>query len=178
MPLAARLERNWRIWSSPRWKNLTDPKPKIMKTKQQLLYFCHAFVEGRISRIQKSITGVQESLTSETKSSAGDKHETGRAMLQLEREKLGKQLEEVDKMKQSLARVDIKNPSEKIRLGSLVHTSKADYFLAISAGECKLGVKKVFCISSETPIGKLLLGKLVKDTFIFNGEEIQVLGIT
>ena len=52
-----------------------------MTTKQKLYDFCRAFVEVLIARIENNIKGIQESLTSETKSSAGDKQETGRAML-------------------------------------------------------------------------------------------------
>ena len=37
-------------------------------------------------------------LESESKSSAGDKHETGRAMIQLEREKLGEQIKKAEKI--------------------------------------------------------------------------------
>ena len=60
-----------------------------MDIKEQLYEFCRAYIDGRTIRINESIKSIQESLSSETKSSAGDKHETGRAMLQLEREKLG-----------------------------------------------------------------------------------------
>ena len=38
---------------------------------------------------------IKEALFEEIKSSVGDKHETGRAMLQLEREKVGNQFYEV-----------------------------------------------------------------------------------
>ena len=45
------------------------------------------FIESRLKTIEKAIFELQQSLDSETKSSAGDKHETGRAMLQIELEK-------------------------------------------------------------------------------------------
>ena len=62
---------------------------KNLKIKEALHASCVGFVEDRLETIQKTIQDIQMSLTSETKSSAGDKHETGRAMLQLEREKAG-----------------------------------------------------------------------------------------
>lgn len=148
-----------------------------MTTKQELYDFCRAFVEDRIARIQNNIKGIQESLTSETKSSAGDKHETGRAMLQLEREKLGHQLAEAEKMKQTLAKVVLKDHLEVAQLGSLVKTSKADYFLAISAGEYKMEGQPVFCISIQTPIAQLLIGKSKQDIVMFNGSEITIIDI-
>jgi len=145
-----------------------------MTTKHQLYKFCESYAEERIIRIKKSINDIQESLSSETKSSAGDKHETGRAMLQLEREKLGQQLAEGERTKQVLAKVNPDQNSSSIGLGSWVKTSKADYFLAISAGEYKCEASSVYCISSGTPIGKLLIGRAVGDTIHFNGSEIKI----
>ena len=68
-----------------------------MSIKLELYDFCLEFVDNRFQTIQNTIKEIQESLLSETKSSAGDKHETGRAMLQLEREKSGNQLVEIQK---------------------------------------------------------------------------------
>ena len=55
--------------------------------------------------IEHTMQSNQEALDSESKSSAGDKHETGRAMLQLEMEKAGQQLQEVEKMKLILEKI-------------------------------------------------------------------------
>jgi len=148
-----------------------------MNLKEHLYQFCATYVEVRINRIQFRIKEVQVALGAETKSSAGDKHETGRAMLQLEREKLGQQLAEAEKTKKIFAKVNIKDKSMCASLGSLVKTSKAHYFLAISAGEFQDGNKLVYCISAATPIGRLLIGKTVGDMVTFNGEEIKVLEI-
>ncbi|NQY06029.1 MAG: 3-oxoacyl-ACP synthase, partial [Flavobacteriaceae bacterium] len=75
--------------------------------KKKLYQACEAFLNERLSALQDIIINVQESLQSETKSSAGDKHETGRAMLQLEREKAGKQLEALQQQQELLAKVSI-----------------------------------------------------------------------
>ncbi|CAM4142644.1 3-oxoacyl-ACP synthase [Zobellia roscoffensis] len=148
-----------------------------MIEKEELHKFCLTFVTERISRIYKNIEDIQTSLSSETKSSAGDKHETGRAMLQLEREKLGQQLAEAEKMKQTLSKVPKEGSNKIVGLGSWVITSKAEYFLAISAGEFKAMGKSVYCISAATPIAKLLFAKEVGDTVSFNSQEIQVVEI-
>lgn len=149
-----------------------------MPSKQILYNFCQTFIEDRIRRIHNNIRDVQESLTSETKSSAGDKHETGRAMLQLEREKLGQQLAEAERTKQALLKVPLEKFSKTAGLGSWVKTSKADYFLAISAGQFEDDGSIVFCISADTPIGRLLLGKSAGDTFLFNTSETEILRVS
>tara|TARA_R110002049_G_scaffold82933_1_gene210925 strand:+ start:4940 stop:5401 length:462 start_codon:yes stop_codon:yes gene_type:complete len=144
------------------------------ETKQKLYEGCLDFVENRFQTIQNTINEIQESLTSETKSSAGDKHETGRAMLQLEREKAGNQLAEIQKTKQALSKIDIEKPSKAIGLGSLVFTSKANYFIAISAGELKVNNKIFYAISTATPIAKLLVSKKVGDEVQFRGSPIII----
>ncbi len=149
-----------------------------MTQKEALFQFCKTYVDLRLSRIQNHIHDIKVSLNSETKSSAGDKHETGRAMLQLEREKLGMQLSEAEKMNQVLAKVSLHKSHTHIALGSLVRTSKSNYFIAISSGEFKSKNESVFCISSQTPIGKLLLGKQKNDVVNFNGEDILITEIS
>lgn len=148
-----------------------------MDVKEQLHEFCQKYIDGRMTRIQNNIKNIQDALTAETKSSAGDKHETGRAMLQLEREKLGQQLMEVEKMAQVLSRIPIARTATAVAPGSWVKTAKADYFLAISAGEF-MGIQKpIFCISVGTPIGQLLLGKSVGERITFNTNTIEILEI-
>lgn len=148
-----------------------------MPSKQMLYNFCQTFIEGRMSRIQNNIRDIHESLTSETKSSVGDKHETGRAMLHLEREKFGRQLAEAEKMVQIMAKVPLKEAPRTIGLGSWVHTATGDYYLAVSAGEYKGDGDRVFSVSLGTPIGMSLRGKSVGDTFDSNGKKIEILEV-
>lgn len=142
--------------------------------KQELYKQCVDFMEERFSNIQNQIIEIQESLTSETKSSAGDKHETGRAMLQLEREKAGQQLAEVEKLKEALSKIDIEKSSETIGLGSVVFTTKVNYFIAISAGQLEVGSDKFFAISPNTPIGLLLMGKKTDDNIRFREQDFLI----
>ncbi len=142
--------------------------------KQLLFEKCSDYIEARFSTIQSSIEEIQESLSSETKSSAGDKHETGRAMLQLEREKAGQQLAEIENVKNALAQINIEKVSETIILGSLVYTSQYNYFIAISAGLLTIGTETFYAISPQTPIGQLLLGKRVGDRVDFRKQIIVV----
>jgi len=142
--------------------------------KKQLFDFCKMFADNRVSRIRTVIAGLKESLDDETKSSAGDQYETGRAMLQLDIEKSSVQLAEAEKMAKVLEFVNIKTLANYVGLGNLVKTTKANYFLAISAGEFKIEGLSAYCISSETPIGKLLFGKTVGEVVTFNDNEIKI----
>jgi len=86
---------------------------KDLNIKKQLYKKCICFVAERLQTIKNAIDEVQESLTTETKSSAGDKHETGRAMLQIEREKLGQQLASIQTLEQTLQKINIEIVSKK-----------------------------------------------------------------
>ncbi|MCP5064743.1 MAG: 3-oxoacyl-ACP synthase [Ignavibacteriae bacterium] len=145
-----------------------------MNIKENLYNQCSVFVENRLQSIQNTITEIQESLLSEIKSSAGDKHETGRAMLQLEREKSGQQLAEIQKLQETLSKIDITNTSKNVCLGSIVYTTQANYFISISAGKISIDNTDLFAISPTTPIGQLLLSKQVGDEVIFRGNKFMV----
>lgn len=142
-----------------------------MTLKENLYNQCLVFIDNRFQTIKNTINEIQESLLAETKSSAGDKHETGRAMLQLEREMAGAQLAEINKVKESLAKIDINCSSEIIGLGSLVYTSHFNYFIAISAGELKVNDERFYAISPSTPIGNLLIGKKARDEIVFRNQK-------
>lgn len=146
--------------------------------KQELLDFCWAYVNQRIERLARNSAELQESLISEDKNSTGDKHETGRAMLHLEQEKLSGQLLEVEQTKAALKKVNIKDRSGQVHLGSLVRTGMAHYFLSISAGTFKKGAETVYCISGASPMAQLLLGKKAGDCFDFNGASHCILEVS
>lgn len=145
--------------------------------KSVLQKHCSKFIENKLKTIQNTINEIQESLTSETKSSAGDKHETGRAMLQLEREKAGNQLAEILKTKAIFDKINFEKTSQIIGLGSMVFTSKANYLLAISAGEINLEGTLFYAISPNTPIGQLLIGKTVGDGVSFRDDSFKILSV-
>lgn len=145
--------------------------------KEKAYTFCQAYVTSKITSLHAEIEKLNEALRSEAKSTAGDKHETGRAMIQLEREKLGKQLLEAEKMKGLFDRIPKESKSTVIGLGSLVKTDKAIYFICISVGKLQTKENEVFCISAKTPIGQLLLGKTAGEVFEFNGNKATILEV-
>ncbi|WP_159018648.1 3-oxoacyl-ACP synthase [Algibacter sp. L3A6] len=147
---------------------------QILEIKQNLFNLCLESIDSRFQTIQNTINEIQESLTSETKSSAGDKHETGRAMLQLEREKAGNQLAEINKTKVALSKIDIPKTSQTVGLGSVIYTNQANYYIAISAGELTYNNQKFYAISPNTPIGLLLIGKTVNDAITFRAQNFKI----
>lgn len=145
-----------------------------IQTKQNLFIRCKDFVEESIATLQKAMDESQEAANSDQKGSAGDKHETGRAMMHLEKEKNARQLAERLKLREVIS---LLNPDEEVnsgQLGSLIKTDNATYYLAIPMGKVELDGNEYLVISPVSPIGQVLLSKKMGDTFIFNGRESKV----
>lgn len=144
-----------------------------MIEKKELLDVCVRIIDDKLESIQQAINGYQQDLNSETKSSAGDKHETGRAMLQLEMEKLGQQYQTILSQKDTLRKIDV-SPKTKAQIGSLVIANGFSYFLASSIGQVKIDEKTIMVVSINSPIGQLLLGKQKGDYFVLNSKKIMI----
>lgn len=149
-----------------------------MKLKKVLFQKCVDYVNIRLHTIEKTIQSHQKALASETKSSAGDKHEIGRAMLQLEMEKFGQQLASIQGMKETLTKMNITKKPSIASLGTLVETTLGNYFLSISYGQLIVENKTYFAVSVSSPIGKLLLGNKEGDSLNFKGKEINIYKIS
>jgi len=143
-----------------------------LEIKKELYKACEAFISEKRSNIHDIMVANQRALENESKSSAGDKHETGRAMLHLEMEKASQQIAVVSSMQEVLERIDFSKTTDQVRLGSLIISSQGNYYLSISAGLIKIGAVEYFAISTSSPIGNLLLGK--KKGSVINLAEKQI----
>lgn len=145
-----------------------------MNVKRELFDRCVEMIDKRYRTIENTIKSHQKSLNSETKSSAGDKHETGRAMLQLEMEKAGQQLLAMQQTQETLSKIDPTKKATVASLGAIVTTDQGNYFLSVSAGRIEVKDKVYFAISTSSPIGRLLLGKKEGEELIWNGKKIKI----
>ena len=137
--------------------------------KLTFLVAVQAFVQDKINTVQQELDQLRAEMASDTKSTAGDKHETARAMAQLEMEKLGKQSLEYQKQLQVIAQFSVNGHlnSTNIQAGSLVQLSSGYFFLGIPLGKIDINGIPVFCLSLQSPLGQQLLNKKM-------GEEITL----
>lgn len=149
----------------------------VIEIKTQLLQECKRQVDSRYSKIKQTISDIEESLLEESKSSSGDKHETGRAMLQIDRENAGKQLLEIEKIIQILKKIDVETSSDYARLGSLVYTDKFKYFISLSIGNISIKEVDYLCVALNSPVGLLLSGKKKGEEFSLNGNINKILEV-
>ncbi len=150
---------------------------KNQNLKAQIIDWLNIEIEKKIQLLNDAINAAKESRDNETKSSVGDKYETGRAMVQMELEKSQAQLAQTQSLKTSLSRIDPNSKFINVAFGSLVVTSQGTYFFSIAHGKIVLDREVIFCLSPVSPVGKLLAGKKAGDKVQFQGKEIKIIQI-
>jgi transcription elongation GreA/GreB family factor len=145
--------------------------------KTHLYQACLKLVDQRILNAKEALEDVQTGANEETKSTAGDKHDTSRAMMQIEAEQNAKQLAEAERLKHALKQININKKNSAAELGSLVITNKGNYFLSIGIGKLEIEGQIYFALSAGSPLGELLIGKTEGSSFSFNNQDFEVLKI-
>ena len=132
----------------------------------------------KLNNIEFLIISACESRDSESKSSAGDKHETSRAKIQLEIDNYSKQkLNIIEKLK-VLESIDINKKNNKVENGALVETNVGFFFIAIGLGRWTVNSEQIFVISLASPIGKFMKGKLESSSYTFRNLNYNIIKIT
>ncbi|MBD3906804.1 hypothetical protein NAL32_19150 [Chryseobacterium sp. Ch-15] len=134
--------------------------------KSSLINTVKLKLSEKISNFEKLISETRVS-SNDTKSSMGDKYETGREMLQQEINNLQVQLNEVLKQ-QDFLKIILPKQSEKAEKGAIVKTEKGLFFISVSLGEITFENQKIICISPESPLAKAMNGKQKNDFFSLN----------
>ncbi|WP_346858455.1 hypothetical protein [uncultured Draconibacterium sp.] len=138
--------------------------------KELLLQKIITLLDQRIELVRIAIESAKESRDNETKSSVGDKYETGRTLMQMEVEKNRIQLNKTENLKHELLQIDTSKKSTIVEFGSIVKTTQNNYFISSALGKIEINNEIYYCISLASPIGKLLHTKQVGDQFSFQGK--------
>jgi len=131
----------------------------------------------KLHSLEDELASMRDAVQSESKSTAGDKHETGRAMIHLEQEKLQQQLAEAKSVLAELEQIKPNKTFETVQKGTLVQTNRATFFIAVSLGKVNQNGTDVFVVSSQSPIVKQMLGKRSGESFNMNGTEYAIMSI-
>lgn len=147
------------------------------KLKSKIVNAINMEFEERLRLAVDALDSAIESRNNETKSSAGDKYETSREMIQQEINSSEKQIFQIKMMLNELRRLPIKEKSLVAASGSLVETDSGLYLLGLSAGKMEVEDKTVYAISVASPLGKLLFNKKKGDTINLNNVAQTILEI-
>ncbi len=144
---------------------------KQKEIKELLLDHMCQQLDFKIETARQAIVSAKEARNEDTKSSAGDKFETGRVMMQLEIDKNELLLNKAVAQKQELLQINHEKGTKKVEYGSLVITNLGSYFLSFGFGKIEVKKQIYYAISFAAPIGMLLKGKGIGEKFSFQGRE-------
>lgn len=143
-------------------------------SKESLYQYCQHYVAQRIETARTAMEAAQASANEESKSSAGDKYETGRAMAQLERDRHAQLLAEALRLRDDLARIDPDKKTETIQPGSLVETDRGTFYIALSIGKAVVDGRDYFLVSPASPIAAAMAHRKAGASVSFNNVVYQI----
>lgn len=129
---------------------------------------CLERLNMQVLDLEHRMNELKDAIENESKSSAGDKHETGRAMIHLEQENAGRELEEALLQRNFLHQSEQVDDSDMVITGSLLFTGKIYIYISVAIGKIKVGENDVMVISPASPLGLKLSGKKKGDSVILN----------
>ncbi len=142
--------------------------------KVELYQYLLSAIQDKITGLENNLAAIKESISNETKSTAGDKYETARAMLHIEQGNLMQQLSNAYQQKNELSIIDIQNQSQVAKQGSLIFTSNGNFFIAIAYGNVQIANNTIIVLSAQSPLGKLFMGKRNQETIVFNNNNFLI----
>lgn len=131
----------------------------------------------KIASLQAVLAGIKESAANETKSTAGDKHETALAMLQIEEANTRQQLQQVIGQKDILQKINPAIATVSVVNGSLIQTGKGYLFMSAALGKANLEGHEVTALSAQSPLGKKLMGLAAGAVVEINNSKYVILNI-
>ena len=145
--------------------------------KADFLNAMHESIRQRISEASLILDGIQESIDAETQSSAGDKHDTSRELMQQERNKAAQNLQNHISMDSLVLKLKTIIVSCEVRFGSLVLTNVGWFFIGLPLGRIQFEDKDILCVSGNAPAAKLLESERVGASIKMNGMNIKILSV-
>jgi transcription elongation GreA/GreB family factor len=145
-----------------------------MNLKQKIYEHCRELVSAKLRDQQAALKDLIDSAGNETKSSAGDKYETGRAMLHIEQDNVRQQIAELMNQMAVLDAIDAISSMPQTGLGSLVKANSNYYFLSVPLAKIRVEEKDVFALSLQSPLGAKLKGTKKGERFEMNGRVMEI----
>lgn len=145
--------------------------------RKALLDLCMQAIKDRITGYASELESLDEAAAAESRSSAGDKYETGREMIAQSRILIDHNLAESKANLAALDRMADAEPGAKIGIGTLVETTLGWYLVGVSLGEWESQGLVVRTVSLASPIGLALKGREAGDKVPWRGASFDILRI-
>tara|TARA_B100001093_G_C26811471_1_gene1007764 strand:- start:1689 stop:2132 length:444 start_codon:yes stop_codon:yes gene_type:complete len=145
--------------------------------KKHVIEYILSVLRSNTDLLENELKSINEEKNSISKSSAGDKHETSRALMQSEFDKIYNNYQSQLNQLKVIESLDISDKS-KIGLGSLVETDSSILFIGIGLGIHQIDKRKVLIVSKASPIGKQIDGKEEGDYIFLNNNKERIIRIS
>jgi hypothetical protein len=145
--------------------------------KKHVIEYILSVLRSNTDLLENELKSINEEKNSISKSSAGDKHETSRALMQSEFDKINNNYQSQLNHLKVIESLDMSD-KPKIGLGSLIETDSSILFIGIGLGIHQIGNKKVMIVSKASPIGKQLEGKKEGDYILLNNNKEKIIRIS
>ena len=145
--------------------------------KKIFLSALYSLVGEKVNSATSAIDSTTESKNTATKSTAGDKHETGRAMMERELALSNSQLHKAQFLKNELSKISLELDFTSVDLGALVVTNQGHYFISIGLGKVNIQGDDFYAISGGSPLGIALMGMQKGQKINFQGRNIEIIDV-
>ncbi len=145
-----------------------------MSLKEKIYRHYLQLATEKKDRLQQVLTDLAESGANETKRTAGDKHETALAMVQIEQAQKQEQLAEAKQQKAVMEKINPVNKANIVCLGSLINTDKGYFFVCTALPKAVVEGVTVMAVSPQSPLGQQLMGRQVGDTVTVNDRSFYI----
>lgn len=126
--------------------------------------------------LNAQLLALQEASNADTKSSMGDKYETGRESINQSRDLLEKQKVLLDRDEKIIAQTSV-DPTATVSTGALVKVQLGWLWVAVSVGKVMHEGQEVQVVSADSPLVVALKGKRVGDKVAFRGRSTEILEV-
>lgn len=148
-----------------------------MTWKQKVYAHYRQLINEKIAMLQQVLADLKESGSNETKSTAGDKHETALAMLQIEQANTRVQLQEFVNQLAVLGKINPEVSAATVVNGSLIETNRGYFFMSVALGKALIEGVTVIALSPQSPLGKKMMGSKAGTVISVNDRVYQLLQI-
>ncbi|MGB5981712.1 MAG: transcription elongation factor [Nonlabens sp.] len=139
---------------------------------------CLRILGERLDSIDENLKNLMQAKESETKSSAGDKYETGMAMIQNQEELYKRQRLQTQEILNKLLKIDPDKICSIVEDGALVALPSGIYYLSAGMGKITVVGKDIFALSLASPMGMALKNRRTGEQFTFNEKKHTILKIS
>ncbi len=106
-----------------------------------------------------------------------DRYDADRAQLLSKRDLFASQLQKSRELLDVLNIIPLDKQFDKVDFGAVVVTSNQKMFISVSIGKIEVDGETYYAISPMVPVYKAMQGKEIGDTFIFNGNKVDIVDI-